>query len=49
MKQIQEEASSALKLAQDQMKRFYDQKCGDAIKYQPGDLVYLENSNIKTD
>ena len=49
MKKVQEEASSALKLAQDQMKQFYDQKCRDDIEYQPGDLVYLENSNIKTD
>ena len=49
MKQVREEASSALKLAQDQMKWFYNRKRGDAIEYQPGDLVYIENSNIKTD
>lgn len=49
MKKIREEAESALKVAQETMKRFYDRKRQDAKPYQVGDLVWLEGYHIKTD
>ncbi|CDO75221.1 hypothetical protein BN946_scf184895.g1 [Trametes cinnabarina] len=49
MKEIQEEASAAIAIAQDAMKRQYDRRRGPARDYQPGDWVYLEAHNIRTE
>ncbi|KAI0331894.1 hypothetical protein GY45DRAFT_1231765, partial [Cubamyces sp. BRFM 1775] len=46
MKDIQEEASAAISIAQDAMKRQYDRKRGIAREYHEGDWVYLEAYNI---
>ncbi|THH12589.1 hypothetical protein EUX98_g9798, partial [Antrodiella citrinella] len=46
---VRDEADTALRLAQEQMARFYDRKRGDAREYQPGDLVWLEGTNVRTD
>ncbi|KAJ2928010.1 hypothetical protein H1R20_g9081, partial [Candolleomyces eurysporus] len=48
MKQIHEDAQSSLKAAADTMKRLYDRKRRDSVKYKPGDKVYLEATNIST-
>ena len=49
MKSIHEEAESALKAAQETMKRYYDRKRGESRDYKVGDRVWLEGYNIKTD
>ena len=42
-------AKESLEHAVDDMKRFYDRKSCTSIKYQPGDLVLLEGTNIRSD
>ena len=49
MKQIRDEVGSALKLAAEDMKRHYDKKRQIGIEYKPGDLVWLEATNLKTE
>ena len=49
MSKVREEASAALKLAQEQVKRFYDRSQNPSIEYKKGDRVWLEGSNIRTD
>jgi hypothetical protein len=46
---IWDEAAASLRLANEQMKRFYDKHRGDARKYQPNDQVWLEGYNFTTD
>jgi hypothetical protein len=46
MKQIHEDARSSLKAAAETMKRQYDCKRRDSIKYKPGNKVYLKVTNI---
>src|SRR5580698_1788294 len=48
MKKLREEAQSALRQANERMKESYDKHARPAIEYKPGDLVYLEATNIKT-
>ena len=49
MKATQQITKSALKMASYNMKQFHDHKVHPSIKYQPGDLVLLEATNIKTE
>ncbi|KAJ3559362.1 hypothetical protein NM688_g396 [Phlebia brevispora] len=49
MKKIQEEASAALSIAQDTMKRSYDKHRRPPVNYKDGDLVWLEGFNLRTD
>ena len=49
MKSTQQVAKSALKMAAYDMKRFHDQKVRPLVKYQPGDLILLEATNIHTE
>lgn len=49
LQDIQKEAASALILAQETMKRFYDRSKGESRDYQLGDQVWLEGINIRTD
>ena len=46
MKSAVDEAQSALVKAQDDMKRYYDQRRTPAPEYQPGDKVWLDSSDI---
>jgi len=46
MKKIHEETKAALTMAQETMKRNYDQKKGEAWEYQIGDKVWLEGTNV---
>jgi hypothetical protein len=48
IKQIHEDTWSSLKAAAETMKRQYDHKRRDSVKYKPGDKVYLEATNIST-
>src|SRR5580700_9305660 len=48
MRKKREEAQAALRQANERMKESYDKHARPAIEYQPGDLVYLESTNIKT-
>ena len=49
MKRTQDEARVALEHAAADMKRFHDRHARDRREYQPGDLVLLEATNIRTD
>jgi hypothetical protein len=46
MDNVQAEAKSSLKMAQEDMKRFYDRKHISSPSYKVGDLVWLEASHI---
>jgi len=48
MKSATEEAKSAIRKAQEDMTRYYNQKRTPAPVYKPGDQVYLDVSDIKT-
>ncbi|KAG6880929.1 hypothetical protein C0993_003613, partial [Termitomyces sp. T159_Od127] len=48
MRAAQEEAKAALTKAKDDMARYYDRGRTPALKYQPGDQVYLDASDITT-
>ena len=47
MKEAMDEAKAALTKSKDDMAKYYDQKCTLAPKYQPGDKVYLDASDIQ--
>jgi len=47
MKEIQEEAKTALGKAQEDMKKYADKKRSDAEKYKVGDLVMLSTKDLK--
>jgi hypothetical protein len=49
MKQIREEVESSLHLAANDMKRYYDKNRQKGPEYKPGDKVWLEATNLKTD
>lgn len=49
MKRIQEEASAALVLTKETMKRSYDKHRRESRTYKEGDRVWLESFNIRTD
>ena len=49
MKSNQQVAKSALKMAAYNMKCFHNRKVCPLVKYQPGDLVLLEATNIHTE
>jgi len=48
MKSAMEEAKSAIRKAQEDMTRYYNQKRTPAPVYKPEDRVYLDASDIKT-
>ena len=47
IRQCQEDIKTVLKVAADQMKRYYNRKVQDAPKLEVGDRVYLEGTNIR--
>ena len=49
MKKIWEDTEAALRLANEQMKTYYDRKRGESREYKPKDKVWLEGQNIPTD
>lgn len=49
MHHLAQEAASALTKVASDMKRYYDEHHCEAPEYQPGDLVYLEATNLKSD
>ena len=49
MKSTQQVAKSALKMAAYDMKCFHDRKVRPPVEYQPGDLVLLEATSIRTE
>src|SRR5437016_13936235 len=49
MKRTLEEAKAAWATSQDDMTRYYNQKRTKAPEYKPGDKVYLDASDIRTD
>lgn len=49
MTKIREEAIAAMNKASETMKRFYDCSRSDSIILEPGDKVWLEGTNIKSD
>jgi len=48
MRSATEEAKSAIRKAQEDITRYYNQKRTPAPMYKPGDWVYLDMSDIKT-
>lgn len=46
---VQEELKAAMKIAQERHARFYDEHHGDIPKFEVGNKVWLEASNIQTD
>src|SRR5271168_2577426 len=48
MKDALEEAKAALVRSKDNMRRYYDRNHTRAPDYQPGDMVYLDASDIQT-
>ena len=48
MRNTLEEAKAALTKSKDDMARYYNQKRSTAPKYNPGDKVYLDASDIQT-
>ena len=48
MKNTLEEAKAALAKSKDDMTKYYNWKCTPALNYQPGDMVYLDSSDIQT-
>src|SRR6202522_1204988 len=48
MKEAMDEAKAALTKSKDNMAKYYDRKHTPAPKYQPGDKVYLDASDIQT-
>ena len=48
MKSASEEVTAALTKAKDEMARYYNRRCLPPPTYQPGDLVYLDASDIQT-
>jgi len=48
MKSTTEEAKSAIRKAQEDMTRYYNQRRSPAPVFKPGDRVYLDASDIRT-
>jgi len=48
MKAAIDEAKSAIRKAQDNMKRYYDRRRTLALVFKPGDKVFLDTSDIRT-
>ena len=48
MRNMLEEAKSALAKSKDDMARYYDQRRVPVLEYQPRDKVYLDASNVST-
>ena len=48
LSKARQEAEAALALAKAAMKQQLDKHCSELRDYQPGDLVWLEGTNIKT-
>ena len=48
MKKVRQEAEAALRQAAERMKDQYDKHARPSIEYSPGDKVYLESTNLKT-
>ena len=48
MKDTLEEAKAALTKSKDDMAKYYDWRQTPALSYQPGDMVYLDSSDIQT-
>ena len=48
MKSTMEEAHSAIAKAKDDMARYYNRRCTPAPEFQPGDKVFLDSSDIRT-
>jgi len=48
MESATEEAKSAIRKAQEDMTRYYNQKRSPAPIFKPGDRVYLDTLDIKT-
>jgi len=46
MRMAIEEAKSAIRKAQDDMKRYYDYRRTPALVFKPGDKVFLDTSDI---
>jgi hypothetical protein len=49
MNSLTKDAATALTRAAEDMKKYYDKYRSEAPDYQPGDLVYLEGTNLKSD
>ncbi|KAJ3007050.1 hypothetical protein NUW54_g3696 [Trametes sanguinea] len=49
MKTISQQASAALSIAKEAMKRKYDRHRREPQDYRPGDLVYVDSFHIRTD
>jgi hypothetical protein len=47
MREIQEEAKAALRKSQEEMKKYADEKRGEAEEYKVGDLVLLSTKDLK--
>jgi len=48
IQRCQGDIKAALQVANDRMKRYYDKRVQDAPKFEVGDRVYLEGTNIRT-
>src|SRR5882762_5045114 len=48
MKRTREDVESALKKVAEEIKKYYDRKCGKTPQYTIGDKVWLDTSNIQT-
>ena len=48
MESMLEEAKAVLAKSKDNMTKYYNQKWTPAPEYQPGDMVYLDASDIQT-
>jgi hypothetical protein len=48
MKKIHEDAAAVLRMANEQVKRTYDRHTRLTVEYQPGNLVYVEATNVKS-
>jgi len=48
MRMVIEEAKSAIRKAQDNMKRYYDRRRTPALVFKPGDKVFLDVLDIHT-
>ncbi len=49
MRKTWNEVGLALKMAKEDMKRFYDRKRIEAVEYKEGNKVWLEGTNLSTD
>lgn len=49
MKKVKEEVGAALKKAAEDMKKYYDRKRTETVEYKPGDMMWLEGTNLSTD